>query len=476
MMTVRDKISNKGVAFGTVAFVAVAAGLIMAGKGCGPRAQSHCPKPTPMVETIRPNDGICHQKERDPYLTNADGTVMKAKDGKPVRNPLYSKADCYKGDGVCDNGASIADLKDPEGNSVDALSLRIKGGKLTYSYMDKPEQGLVLPLENEDSYDCMIAEAIKEPCQDREYGKPPTLKRKTFSPKTGETLIDPQTPLVQRSMSEMLSIWKNATLVKPGDNYFVTIAGYNESGDCNNSELPLCDPKIPILCKCPSSPTCKPTAPPKTCGNGKLDNGEQGDPSYKGKPRGGCDQGYHPTKSCKCEKDAVVIEDMTPDPAPRCGDGKVNQKSEECDPPGSAAGEGSKGKCNAQCKIEMPKPEPKTDLESCKSDRSVTALKQTLQRYIDGKAMMFSKRYTHSGTAVVRVSLRIVIDADGKAESYSVDSSCKGGGDSGCPKTRLSASENRSALGPLNTGDLSIDSQGDRCVVRVQRVIAQSGN
>ena len=94
---------------------------------------------------------------------------------------------------------------------------------------------------------------------------------------------------------------------------------------------------------CSTTCTCpEPSQPVPTCGNGKLDEGEDCDP---GEPGVACSNGLTCSSSCKCPS--------SPEPVLTCGDGKIDT-GEECDPgePGVACSDGQT--CASDCKCPAP--------------------------------------------------------------------------------------------------------------------------
>src|SRR5262249_48294610 len=104
-------------------------------------------------DLFRRGDGVCDQREAWPYEVDPEGRVKRDEQGHPVRNPHYSKEDCHKGDGVCDNTTDRAQLRDPAGNPIpDFMARDLQGREIR------------LPLEDENSFDCRMQPARDQPC------------------------------------------------------------------------------------------------------------------------------------------------------------------------------------------------------------------------------------------------------------------------------------------------------------------------
>ncbi|MEW6721773.1 MAG: hypothetical protein AB1324_00770, partial [Candidatus Micrarchaeota archaeon] len=256
----RERKRNRKFAVGAIAAGAIFTGLVLFGRmSCngGPITQE-----APMIETIR-NDGVCHEElESYPFLRDhrtgkvlcsgaadagaeapvgvvdtATGAVSCPQGaGAPVPNPNYSKADCYRGDGVCDSATDRAQLRDPAGGVVRDFPERYLDGR-----------PLTLPLEDANSRDCMMAQARQAVCAPLAADRGNMLTRPRLSS------VDLMTPLIQRPQSQIEDMHAHPDRVRPGDNYYVTPNRYQELCDAT---LPACDPNVELACSCPNHQDC----------------------------------------------------------------------------------------------------------------------------------------------------------------------------------------------------------------------------
>lgn len=490
----RQKLRNNAAAIvTTVAMLAAGTAVVLSNK-CGSKV---C-KRTPMTESVRKsvrNDKFCDQNESHPYKMNKDGSIMRDKKGKPIRNPLYSKADCFTTDNVWDKATHVKDLKDPEGNPVDLGTLQVvKGGK-AIKYNDGTV--LDLPLEGPDSYDAKMEAVRQYPCADLKLD--PTAQRISLAQRPLLSVIDPNVPFVQRTRKNILAILAKPSRIGLGNNYFVMANGYKET--CT-STLSVCKPDTPIECYCPNHQSCLPAK----CGNGEIDRGEDCDPNHSRKRKGyvcswrckwvkkktpvcgnnkregteqcdGRDASRCESRQCKsnCRCKPKDPEPPMP-PPPRCGDGKVNQASEQCDPPNSKCGTGNKGTCDSSCKCKPPRPPPPTKVPRCQVDGTVGSVMSSVKSYIKGRRLRFSREYQHSGTAKVMIRVKVFMDLNGKAKRYTMTSDCSGSS-TNCPVRKLTAYKNRKAFGRFNISRLrKINSQGQACYIYVEGSAPTSGN
>ncbi|MEW6748189.1 MAG: hypothetical protein AB1295_00570 [Candidatus Micrarchaeota archaeon] len=447
--TFRQKLRNNAAAISVCVVTALSATAVVLAKNCGKGAT--CSR-TPMSEPIR-NDGICDQREAYPYMRNQDGTVMKDKKGKPVQNPYYSKADCFRGDNVCDNVTNVGELKDPAGNPVDVKKLLVQGTNMIKFKDGRP---LTLPLEAEDSYDCQMAKVRANPCSGAEDAQ--LIDGRPLLDKP-----DPTTPIVQRPQEFIEMMFKNKSLVKPGNNYFVVMPNlYKES--CGVG-LPVCDPNIPIECFCKNHKSCVPA----TCGNGQLDKGEDCDPKHALKTYR-VKSGYVCSYTCKWVKKTpppppmeMAPPVMKPDPKPKCGDDKVNQASEECDGTDKSACKGRS--CTSSCKCEKPAPPP-TNMGPCPNDSTVKGLKNDVGDAIDAASTKVRNAHQADPAAKVLVTVKMYVDPMGKLTGYGAYSKCAGTCD-------VANVDTRRLLGNLGITGRSVTAPKVHCYIRVVRTASK---
>ncbi len=293
----KNQVKNRRASYVVAAVTAVASAAVIFARCNGSGAGS---EGIVLNEPVR-GDKVCEQQESYPYMRNPDGTV-KMEGDSPVINIYYSKEDCYKGDNVCDNDKEV---KDPAGNKVqDLLEKYVDGSSIK------------LPLEEEDSPDCVMAKAMEEPCGKLDSGK--EIKRHLVS------FEEPY--LRQRTQKELESLYSGEIVL--GDNYFVTISHYEETCD---KDLPLCSPEINAKCFCENHVDCAP-APIPTCGNGKFDSGEQCDiTNYRGK--NACGESYYCNTACRCIKKIENTPEPKPEPKLEPKPEPKPQPSGQC-PPG----------------------------------------------------------------------------------------------------------------------------------------------
>jgi len=336
----KEKVRNKASLYMGVAAMGICVGAVFAAKNCG-EPGSPFSQPPPLCENVR-GDGICCESESYPLQRNPNGTA-RMKDGAPVPNPHYSLEDCHDGDNVCQSGAVLADVRDAAGNAVPRVMERFLDGR-----------PITLPLESESSQDCIMQVVRDNPCGPRAPGTPDLTRPRMTGPRVLHSLR-------QRAQTEIEEMHLHPESLRAGDNYFVVINNYEEVCTPPDVVLPICTPTSVTACACPNHADCAPATappPPPTCGNAKLDRGEQCDPRYRGRPRGGCEEGSRCTMSCTCER--------LPPPPPTCPNNRIDP-GEQCDPPGSSCG--TDGTCNSSCQCdERPAPPPITQVEECRSE------------------------------------------------------------------------------------------------------------
>jgi hypothetical protein len=289
--TYMQRTKNRGLVYASATLMAASTALAFFGlKDCGGKPGF---KEMPaLCEPIRA-DGICCESESYPYLRNSDGTVAM-KDGKPVENPAYTLEDCHRGDNVCQNQAKPEDVRDAAGRPV---------AKIMEKYLDG--RPITLPLEGDDSQDCVMQAVKDAPCAVFDPANPSVIER----PRITGTRIPHS--MRQRGQEEIAEMHRHPESLAPGDNYFVVINNYEEVC-APEGALPICVPTSVTACACPNHVDCAPAK----CGNGRIDQGEKCDQSAK---ETGCAKGQMCTGCSACRK------------VNKCGNGTVDS-GEKCDP------------------------------------------------------------------------------------------------------------------------------------------------
>ncbi|MFN7991678.1 MAG: hypothetical protein U0R44_05980 [Candidatus Micrarchaeia archaeon] len=336
--------------------VAAAAAVIMT-RDCGGGFSPSGPMAEPPVR----GDGFCDEREAYPYELDRQGRVRSDDQGRPVRNRFYSKEDCHDGDNVCDDGTDRAQIKDPNGNTI-----------TDFMRNDAFGREIRLPLEDSNSIDCILRPAREQPCGAFAPGQTPVDRPRITEPAFGQR--QRSQPELERFMATHPAIVRPYIAPDPAaaaaqggprlltqGNYYVVLTRYQET--CNQA-LPVCTPESLEACWCPNIMECArpPAPPPRTCGNGRADPGEQCDPRSRS-PRGGCSEGNRCTNRCTC----------TPVPQTSvCGNGRV-ETGEDCDPPGATC-QGN-GTCNSTCGCDVPPPPPPQPTDaSCPTSARTQAL------------------------------------------------------------------------------------------------------
>lgn len=417
---------------GTVSAAATA--LVLFARSCGPMGEG------PTQQWVR-NDGICHEMESSPYQRDKasgkvlcqraeeapqpTGTVDQAshavscpQGSAPVRNPYYSKEDCFYGDNVCDSQADPREVRDPAGNMVQWIAGQPSqvrradagpGGPATapgIRYTSGRE--VSFPLEGPASVDCMLQQVREHPCADypaySEANPPVQRPRFTFPPGS----VDERTR--QRTQEEIESMHAHPETLRTGGNYFTVYVGYEESCD---RTFPLCTAESTAQCWCPNIQECAPAPPPapRACGNGRADPGEKCDYRDRRRPRGGCEEGSSCSRRCQCVQDA---------PGARCGNNR-REGAEECDGNDSSSC-GASGQCNSQCMCED-RPPVQGDLANCPFD-APPSLSSRIRDSLTGNAVSVRSAVGAATSQGVNVSVVLHVDANGVPTVQAARGSC----------------------------------------------------
>ena len=309
--TFMSRIRNKGLAYTSAATIAACTAVVLLARNdCGKTGFQAKPV---LCEPVH-GDGICCESESYPFQRNPDGTVL-VKDGKGVENPDYALVDCYSGDIVCQNQGKLEDVRDAAGRPVPKLMEKFLDGR-----------PITLPLENDDSPDCVMQAVKDAPCAALDAANPNTIDR----PRITGTRI-PHT-IRQRSQDEVEEMRRHPESLKSGDNYFVVVNNYEEVCAITEGALPICVPTSVSACACPNHVDCAPTK----CGNSRIDQGERCDQSAR---ETGCARGELCSGCSACRK------------VQKCGNGTIDQ-GEKCDPkaPRGKNGCGANETCAPGCR------------------------------------------------------------------------------------------------------------------------------
>jgi hypothetical protein len=401
----RNTIKNNKAAYLVSTTVAACTALVLFARGCETGGSEG------LVSTVR-GDGICHESESYPYKRDKNtGQVMKDDKGVQVKNPSYSKEDCFYGDNVWDSDSDSAKVKDPVGNNVQwdpALIVTLKGpsGEVK-AIRYHSGKTITFPLENETSLDSMLTKLRENPCAEYAPGSKP-VERDPFRFPIG--VVDERTR--QRTQEEIASMHAHPEALRTGGNYFTVYIGYEESCDVN---LPTCTPDTATQCYCPNIKLCASATPvPKTCGNGNADNGEACDYKNKKRARGGCQEGYSCSRSCQCTQNKSEQ---------KCGDNK-KEGSEECDGTDSSSC-GPKGRCASGCLCEDDVEPASAHITGCPGEISGPISGAVASQVNRDPGTVRTAAYAQGGQAVV-VSYSARVDPPGVISAPSVTLSCSG--------------------------------------------------
>jgi hypothetical protein len=414
----KERVKNRAAAVLVSGVVAVGTALVLFSRGCGSSA------PAPMIETIR-NDGVCHEElEAYPFLRDhRTGAIVRDDHGNPVPNPNYSKADCFRGDGVCDNVPDASQLRDPAGNPVQGFPQTYRDGR-----------PIRFPLEDETSRDCVMQQVREHPCGplEGEHAQPELTRPRLTS-------IDTTTPLVQRPQQQIEQMHLHPETVSAGNNYFVLPNGYQETCDAN---LALCDPNMEVACYCPNHPDCR----PQTCGNHVRDQGEVCDGTAR--PTG-CTGGQVCNGTCT----QCVTRRRREDP---CGNGTIDRgRGEVCDPAATPNGCGANQRCSANCRQCVSEathsvcrnnqcatapgagsdecqsdsdcaPPPPQHAGPCPDSDGVRDIRRDIISSFDGAADTFRRRLNATDDVAVVMTAGVSVDGNGVVTGVSGVASCVG--------------------------------------------------
>lgn len=411
MQKARQKIGNKPSLYLGILAMGAAIGTVFAAKSCGDGVTMSS-SPPPLCESIR-GDGICCEAESYPFLREQNGAV-KTRNGTAVPNPQYSIEDCHDGDNVCQNGTALADVRDAAGGSVPRIMEKYLDGR-----------PIALPLENENSPDCIMQVVRDNPCAARTAGIPDLTRPRITGPRVLHTMR-------QRSQQEIEDMRLHPESLRTGDNYFVVINNYEEVCTTPDVVLPICTPTSVSACACPNHADCAPAQapPPRTCGNGRADTGEQCDPRNRNRPRGGCGEGERCTSSCSCER--------LPPPPSTCPNNRVDP-GEQCDPPGSNCG--TDGTCNTSCQCDERQNVVVQPPEECRSEviaRFQNRISNTLlSDPLLSRARQASGRSSSDQAVRANVSIRV---EGGTATVTGISLSCTGCPGGSVPPSSISLS------------------------------------
>ena len=423
------KIKNHRAAWFTSAVAAAGIAVFIFAKSCGPCVEG------PMPITPVRGDRICEQSEAYPHMINSDGTPMRDGEGNIMPNPHYSKEDCHRGDGVCDNSADA--VQDRMGNPVTGLMS---------AYIDGT--ALPSPLEDENSPDCIMQRVRDNPCAEVAEDRSNVISRETRSRVTEDTELG----LRQRSPEEIQAMHADITAVALGNNYFVVENNYSESCDGN---LPLCTPDSTEACSCPNLQECI----PDHCGNGHVERnqGEQCDP---GSPAGrnACRGGTRCAGNCQCvqrrRRPPAPVE--RPPPEPTCGNGRVDT-GEDCDPPGSTNSCGTNERCNSSCECEEQAPRATGQCPGNNVPNATSLISRVTSQVTSASGSI--RNALSAGQAPVTVSVRVNISSSGVPTVAGASARCGG---SAC-----SGSANIVSMAGINVSGIQTGSPSRECYIIV---------
>ncbi|MDD5171444.1 MAG: hypothetical protein PHF60_00210 [Candidatus ainarchaeum sp.] len=375
----------------------------------------------PKVEPIAIKaDGIFMADiEGHPYKRDIrTGKVLLDSSGKPVKNQNYSKEDGYRGDNVCDTTDEKSELKDPAGNLLQEFRDTYTDGRF-----------IKLPLEDENSPDCIMARVKADPCARRGQEAPLLTREKVSLP---ELVKNPNTRKRLRTQEEIEKLYAQPGAYRTeGGDLFTVVNDYSETIDVT---LPDCADFPPEPCFCSNLYH-------DLCGSEGINPGEECDPS-SGKPRGGCDKGERCVR-CNCVK-----------PSKTCNDG-IAQPTEECDEsttsPTRPRGGCGEGYVCAECEciqVKVPEPEPpKCTPSDCDTSRVKPGpLVGRLLRSVDASQL----RKDLGCSDDISLSASFFVSPEGvPSQRGAISASCGG------QTTKLD--------NPVNMSNVKVGASGDEC-------------
>ncbi len=411
-----------------------------------------CDTTRPIVEPIR-GDGVCMEVEAYECNFNPNGTQKRSEDGKCLEfNPYFSFEDCHRGNDQCDDQSERAKLRDREGRPVpDLMSHYVKRAE-DGSWAPDQERPIKLPLEDENSPDCQIQKVADHPCAERaEDGSNEILKTSRIR-MTGDTAIQFER---WRTSSEIEQMHANPATVSLDDNDYRIDVNYDEAVCAVSETHPLCTPESLVPCACPNLEACAPP-PPQNCGNGSWDKaaGEQCDRSSKA-GRVACGTSKVCTRSCRCVIKSAPPPVAVDDPVV-CGNGRI-QPGEECDPTATPSGCGTGERCTTSCECEDVQP---TKVTSCPGNRvpGMGTLVQRITSTITGNGGQLRSALGVSSVAI-DVSVSVSVDTSGVPTLLGANASCGG---QGCP-----SSANVIQVTGLNLSGVTTGAPNETCVITV---------